>query len=262
MPVAVARFDVGGAQPLDFVLLAPIFVCAWWAAREAEAMRGTRSLGFYLGDGVSPDEALVHRTAAGAVARKVLSSVLGDAIRIRAGVVQLGPHRIPDDALDFDAVYDNALFAASADVVPAWEEYLDGVCKAGSSIGAVIEIASLHDRAALFVADRVALALARAGAVARAWELFEEAGYPALAGDPAALAVKELDAPFAAAIALAPLAAAAAAASTAAICRPRALTSGIAELPALAMAMAIDKGSATMATVSPASASARRSARP
>ena len=76
------------------------------------------------------------RVAAGAVARKVL----GDGVRIRAGVVQIGPHRIADEAVDFDAVEGNALFAASADVVPAWEDYLDGVRKAGSSIGAVVAL--------------------------------------------------------------------------------------------------------------------------
>ena len=42
-----------GSQPLDFVLLAPIFVFAWWAAREAEALRGTRSLTYYIGDAAS-----------------------------------------------------------------------------------------------------------------------------------------------------------------------------------------------------------------
>lgn len=94
----------------------------------------------YRGGGRSSARETASRVAAGAVARKVLSSVLGDAIRIRAGVVQLGPHRIADEALDFDAVYDNALFAASADVVPAWEAYLDGVRKAGSSIGAVVAL--------------------------------------------------------------------------------------------------------------------------
>lgn len=41
------------SQPLDFVLLAPIFISAWWAAREAEALRGTRSLGFQFGDAAS-----------------------------------------------------------------------------------------------------------------------------------------------------------------------------------------------------------------
>ena len=90
----------------------------------------------HRGGGRSSARETASRVAAGAVARKVL----GENVRIRAGVVQLGPHRIADDALDFDAVYDNALFAASADVVPAWEAYLDGVRKAGSSIGAVVAL--------------------------------------------------------------------------------------------------------------------------
>ncbi|MBD3833878.1 chorismate synthase [Brevundimonas bullata] len=90
----------------------------------------------HRGGGRSSARETASRVAAGAVARKVL----GDSIRIRAGVVQLGPRRIADEALDFDAVYDNALFAASAEVVPAWEAYLDGVRKAGSSIGAVVAL--------------------------------------------------------------------------------------------------------------------------
>jgi chorismate synthase len=88
------------------------------------------------GGGRSSARETAMRVAAGAVARKVL----GDGVRIRAGVVQLGPHRIAPEAVDFDAVYDNALFAASAEVVPAWEDYLDGVRKAGSSIGAVVAL--------------------------------------------------------------------------------------------------------------------------
>ena len=88
------------------------------------------------GGGRSSARETAVRVAAGAVARKVL----GGAVRIRAGVVQLGPHRIAGDAVDFDAVAGNALFAASADVVPDWEAYLDGVRKAGSSIGAVVAL--------------------------------------------------------------------------------------------------------------------------
>jgi len=90
----------------------------------------------HRGGGRSSARETASRVAAGAVARKVL----GETIRIRAGVVQLGPHRIADEAIDFDAVYDNALFAASAEVVPAWEAYLDSVRKAGSSIGAVVAL--------------------------------------------------------------------------------------------------------------------------
>ncbi|OYW35238.1 MAG: chorismate synthase, partial [Brevundimonas sp. 12-68-7] len=44
------------------------------------------------------------------------------------------------EAVDFSVVYDNPLFAASAEVVPEWEAYLDGVRKAGSSIGAVVAL--------------------------------------------------------------------------------------------------------------------------
>lgn len=90
----------------------------------------------HRGGGRSSARETASRVAAGAVARKVL----GDCVVIRAGVVQLGPHRIAPDAVDFGAVYDNPLFAGSAEVVPAWEAYLDGVRKAGSSIGAVVAL--------------------------------------------------------------------------------------------------------------------------
>ena len=90
----------------------------------------------HRGGGRSSARETAMRVAAGAVARKVL----GEGVRIRAGVVQLGPHRVAADAVDFGAVYDNPLFAASEAVVPAWEDYLDGVRKAGSSIGAVVAL--------------------------------------------------------------------------------------------------------------------------
>jgi chorismate synthase len=94
----------------------------------------------YRGGGRSSARETASRVAAGAVARKVLDSVVPGGVKIRAGVVQLGPHRIADAAVDFGAVYQNPLFAASAAVVPEWEAYLDGVRKAGSSIGAVVAL--------------------------------------------------------------------------------------------------------------------------
>ena len=90
----------------------------------------------HRGGGRSSARETASRVAAGAVARKVL----GDHVVIRAGVVQLGPHRIGPEAVDFDAVHDNPLFAASADAAPTWEAYLDEVRKAGSSIGAVVAL--------------------------------------------------------------------------------------------------------------------------
>ena len=90
----------------------------------------------HRGGGRSSARETAMRVAAGAVARKVL----GPDICIRAGVVHLGPHRLTDDQIDFDAVYDNPLFAASATVGTEWEAYLDGVRKAGSSIGAIVAL--------------------------------------------------------------------------------------------------------------------------
>ena len=90
----------------------------------------------YRGGGRSSARETASRVAAGAVARKVI----GDGVRIRAGVVQLGPHRIADDRIDFDAALSNPLFAASTEVVGDWEVYLDAVRKAGSSIGAVVAL--------------------------------------------------------------------------------------------------------------------------
>ena len=90
----------------------------------------------HRGGGRSSARETACRVAAGAVARKVL----GDGVTIRAGVVQIGPHLVADEAIDFGVVNDNALFAANADVVPAWEAYLDDIRKAGSSIGAVVAV--------------------------------------------------------------------------------------------------------------------------
>ena len=89
----------------------------------------------HRGGGRSSARETAMRVAAGAVARKVL----GESVTIRAGVVQIGPHRLAPEAVDFDAVNDNALYAATRDTA-AWEEYLDGVRKAGSSIGAVVAL--------------------------------------------------------------------------------------------------------------------------
>ena len=89
----------------------------------------------HRGGGRSSARETAMRVAAGAVARKVL----GDGVLIRAGLVQIGPLRLADDEVDFSAVGKNPLYAATADTT-AWEQYLDGVRKAGSSIGAVVAL--------------------------------------------------------------------------------------------------------------------------
>jgi chorismate synthase len=130
-PIAV-QIDNEDARSKDYGEIARAFRPGH-ADYTYQAKYGVRD---HRGGGRSSARETAVRVAAGAVARKIL----GDGVTIRAGVVQLGPHRIAPEAVDFDAVYDNALFAASAGVVPAWEAYLDGVRKAGSSIGAVVAL--------------------------------------------------------------------------------------------------------------------------
>ncbi|MDX2258413.1 MAG: chorismate synthase [Hyphomicrobiaceae bacterium] len=87
------------------------------------------------GGGRSSARETAMRVAAGAVARKVLAGVT-----IRGALVQLGPHAVDRARWDWAAVAENPLFCPDAAAVPAWESYLDGIRKAGSSIGAVIEV--------------------------------------------------------------------------------------------------------------------------
>ena len=76
------------------------------------------------------------RVAAGAIARKIL----GAGVTIRGALVQLGPHRIDRGRWDWDAIDDNPFWCPDRQAAQFWEGYLDGVRKAGSSAGAVIEL--------------------------------------------------------------------------------------------------------------------------
>lgn len=90
----------------------------------------------YRGGGRSSARETAMRVAAGAVARKII----GDGISIKAGLIQMGDKYVPDDLRDWSAVDDNPFFApdpASADV---FADYLDGIRKQGSSVGAMIEV--------------------------------------------------------------------------------------------------------------------------
>jgi chorismate synthase len=94
----------------------------------------------YRGGGRSSARETACRVAAGAVARKILTESLGSDIAITAGVVQIGPHKIPPTHRDWSQVNLNPFFAPDKDIVPVWEEYLDTVRKKGSSAGAIIEL--------------------------------------------------------------------------------------------------------------------------
>ncbi len=90
----------------------------------------------YRGGGRSSARETAARVAAGAIARKVL----GPEISIRGALVQLGTEGIDRAAWDWGQVDENPFFCPDASAVARWTEYLDGIRKAGSSCGAVIEI--------------------------------------------------------------------------------------------------------------------------
>ena len=90
----------------------------------------------YRGGGRSSARETAMRVAAGGVARKIL----GDGITIRGALAQVGPHKAPRDEWDWDVVEQNPFWCPNTQTAQVWESYIDDVRKAGSSIGAVIEI--------------------------------------------------------------------------------------------------------------------------
>lgn len=97
-----------------------------------EAKYGLRD---HRGGGRSSARETAARVAAGAVARKVLSGVT-----IRGALVQMG-HRVVDRARwDWAEVTRNPFFCPDAQTARDFETDLDAVRKAGSSIGAVLEV--------------------------------------------------------------------------------------------------------------------------
>jgi chorismate synthase len=89
----------------------------------------------YRGGGRSSARETAMRVAAGAIARKIIAPVA-----IRGALIQMGPHKIDRANWDWDECAKNPFFCPDAKAAAFYESYLDGIRKAGSSIGAVIEI--------------------------------------------------------------------------------------------------------------------------
>jgi chorismate synthase len=97
-----------------------------------EAKYGVRD---YRGGGRSSARETAARVAAGAIARKVTPGV-----RVRAALVQIGKLTIDRARWDWDETQRNPFFCPDAEAAARFADYLDGVRKAGSSIGAVVEV--------------------------------------------------------------------------------------------------------------------------
>ncbi|MFN3260823.1 MAG: chorismate synthase [Pikeienuella sp.] len=91
------------------------------------------------GGGRSSARETAARVAAGAVARAALAALLSG-VTIRGAMVQMGPHKADRSAWDWDEVDRNPFWTGDAKAAAFWADYLDGVRKAGSSVGAAIEI--------------------------------------------------------------------------------------------------------------------------
>jgi chorismate synthase len=90
----------------------------------------------HRGGGRASARETASRVAAGAIARKVL----GTGVTIRGALVQMGPHKVDRGRWEWNAVDDNPFFCPDRQAAQFWEGFLDGVRKAGSSTGAVIEV--------------------------------------------------------------------------------------------------------------------------
>ncbi len=89
----------------------------------------------YRGGGRSSARETAMRVAAGGIARKVIGDVT-----IRGALIQIGAKAVDRSLWDWDAVDANPFFCPDAAAAVAWADYLDEVRKAGSSIGAVVEV--------------------------------------------------------------------------------------------------------------------------
>ena len=97
-----------------------------------EAKYGIRD---YRGGGRSSARETAARVIAGAIARKVTPGVI-----VRGALVQIGKLKIDRTRWDWDEVGRNPFFSPDSQAAERFADYLDDVRKAGSSVGAVIEI--------------------------------------------------------------------------------------------------------------------------
>jgi chorismate synthase len=89
----------------------------------------------YRGGGRQSARETAARVAAGAIARKIVPGMT-----VRGALVQIGPHKIDRSRWDWEHVANSPFFSPDAQMDATFESYLDELRRAGSSIGAVIEV--------------------------------------------------------------------------------------------------------------------------
>jgi chorismate synthase len=96
----------------------------------------------YRGGGRSSARETASAVAAGAIARKVLAHLLQHPVEIRGALIQVGSISASRARWDWAETERNSFWSPDAEVVPQWEALLDRTRKAGSSVGAVVEVAA------------------------------------------------------------------------------------------------------------------------
>ncbi len=89
----------------------------------------------YRGGGRSSARETAMRVAAGAIARKVIRSVT-----VRAALVQIGRYAVDRRRWSWEEVDRNPFFSPDPGILETWSRCLDEVRKAGSSVGAIVEV--------------------------------------------------------------------------------------------------------------------------
>ncbi len=93
----------------------------------------------YRGGGRSSARETASRVAAGGVARAALAKLVPD-LQVTGYMVGMGEHQIDRANFDWDEIERNPFWTPDAKAAETWAGYLDGLRKAGSSVGAVIEV--------------------------------------------------------------------------------------------------------------------------
>ena len=89
----------------------------------------------YRGGGRASARETAMRVAAGAIARKIVPG-----LNVRAALIQMGSQAIDRAAWDWSEVERNPFFCPDAKAAAGFADFLDGVRKQGSSVGAIIEV--------------------------------------------------------------------------------------------------------------------------
>ncbi|AEI95946.1 MULTISPECIES: chorismate synthase [Roseobacter] len=93
----------------------------------------------YRGGGRSSARETAARVAAGGLAREAINAI-APGIDIKGYMTRMGAHEIDRSRFDWDQIDANPFWTPDAQAADEWANYLDGLRKSGSSVGAVIEV--------------------------------------------------------------------------------------------------------------------------